>query len=53
MIVLAFSMTDKANQVKFFEKIFLMANISLKIVFEILVPILRGADIDSLDQELW
>ena len=52
MIVVAFLMTDKANQVKFFEKIFLVANVSPKVVFGILFFILSSANIDFLDQKL-
>ena len=49
MVVEAFLMTDKANRVKFFEKTFLIANVSLEVVFGILFLILNGADIDFLD----
>ena len=33
MIITAFLVTDKANRVRFFKEIFLMVNISLKVVF--------------------
>ena len=33
MVVAAFSVIDKANQVRFFKKTFLVANISPKVVF--------------------
>ena len=52
MIVAAFSVRDKANWVKFFEVTFLVANISLEVVFEISFLTLSGADIDFLDWEL-
>ena len=52
MAVAAFSVTDKANQVRFFEETFLVANISPKVVIRILFPNLSGADIDFLGQEL-
>ena len=46
-------MTDKANQVKFFEESFLMANISLEVVFGILFLTLSFANIDFLEEKLW
>lgn len=33
IVVAAFLITDKANQIRFFKEIFLMVNISLKVVF--------------------
>ena len=45
-------MIDKANQVRFFKETFLVANISSKVVFEILFLTLSGANIDFLDREL-
>ena len=39
MIVAAFLVTDKTNQVRFFEKIFLVANISPEVVFGMLFDI--------------
>ena len=36
MVVSAFSVTDKANRVRFFEKTFLLANVSPKIVLGML-----------------
>ena len=44
---------DKANQVRFFEKIFLMANVNLEVVFGMLFFTLSSTDIDFLDQKLW
>ena len=38
---------------KFFEITFLIANISLEVVFEKLFLTLNGANIDFLDQKLW
>ena len=38
MVVAAFSVTDKTNRVKFFEKTFLVANISRELVLIILFP---------------
>ena len=46
-------MTDKANRVKFFEEIFLVANVYPEIVFGIPFLILSGADVDFLGRELW
>ena len=52
MVVATFSVTDKANQVRFFEKTFLVANISLEVVLGILFLTLNSADVDFLDWEL-
>ena len=52
MIVVAFSVTNKANQVKFFEETFLVANISPEIVLGISFLILSGADINFLGRKL-
>ena len=52
MVVAAISVTYKANQVRFFEEIFLVANVSLKIVFWIFFPNLSDADIDIFNWEL-
>ena len=48
MVVVAFSVIDKANQIRFFEKTFLMTNISLKVVFKMLFLIISNANIDFL-----
>ena len=52
MVVVAFSVTDEANQVRFFEETILVANVSLEIVFGIPFLTLSGADINFLGQEL-
>ena len=52
IVVAAFSVTDKANQVRFFEETFLVANISLEIVFEMLFFTLSGSNVNFLGQEL-
>ena len=52
MVVAAFLVTDKVNQVKFFEKIFLVANVSPEVVFRILFFTLSNADIDFLNWKL-
>lgn len=46
MVVAAFSITDKANYIKFFEEIFKMANISLEIVLKMLFFISKTANIN-------
>ena len=48
MVVTAFSVTDQANRVIFFEKTFLMANVGPEIVLGMLFLTLSGADIDFL-----
>lgn len=52
IVVVAFLVTNKANQIRFFKKTFLFANDSLEIVLEILFFTLSDADIDFLGQEL-
>ena len=52
IVVAAFLVTDKANQVKFFEETFLVANVSLKVVFRMLFFVFSSANIDFLDWEL-
>ena len=52
MVVAAFSVEDKANQVRFFEETFLVANVSPEVVLEIPFLTLSGVDIDFLCQEL-
>lgn len=49
IVVIAFSVTDKVNSIKFFKQIFLIDNVSLEIVFEMLFFILNNANIDFLD----
>ena len=53
IVVVAFSVVDKANQVKFFEMTFLVANICLKIVFKMLFLTLSGANVDFSVQKLY
>ena len=45
-------MTDKVNQVWFFEETFLVANVSPEVVLEMFFHTLNGADINFLDQKL-
>ena len=53
IVIAAFLMSDKANRVKFFEETFLVANVSLELVFEISFLTLSDIDVDFLDQGLW
>ena len=52
MVVTAFSVTDKTNQVKFFEETFLVASVSSKIVLGIPFLILNDEDVNFLSREL-
>ena len=52
MVVAAFSVVDKANRVRFFEEIFLVANISPEVVFGMPFLTLSGADVDFSGREL-
>ena len=52
MVVAAFLVIDKANQVRFFEGTFLVANVSSEVVFKILFLNLSGADVDFLERKL-
>ena len=53
MVVAAFSVMDKINQVRFFEETFLMANVSPEVVFRMFFLTLSNANIDFLDRNLW
>ena len=52
MVVTAFSMTNKANQVRFFEETFLGANVGPEVVLAMFFLTLSSADIDFLGREL-
>ena len=52
MVVAAFLVEDKANQVKFFEEIFLVANVSPEVVLGMFFLTLSDADVDFLGHEL-
>ena len=52
MVVTAFSVVDKANRVKFFEEIFLVANVSLEVVLGMPFLTLSNANVDFLGQDL-
>ena len=45
MVVTAFSVTDKSNQVRFFEETFLVAIVSPEVVFGMLFLTLSSADV--------
>lgn len=49
MVDVAFLIMDQANYIRFIEEIFLMTNISPKVVFGISFFILSGADINFLE----
>ena len=53
MMVAAFSVTDQANKIKFFEETFLVANVSPDMVLEMLFFILNSANVDFSKRELW
>ena len=52
IVVAAFSVMDKANQVRFFEETFLVANVSPEVVLGMPFLTLSGADVDFSGQEL-
>ena len=52
MVVVAFSVTDKANRVRFFEETFLVANVSPEVVLRMPFLTLSGADVDFSGREL-
>ena len=51
MIVTLFLVTNQENQVRFFEKTFLVANISPKVIFVILFLTLNSTNSDFLEQK--
>ena len=52
MVVAAFLVTDKANLIRFFEKTFLVDDVSLEVVFGMLFLTPSGVDIDFIDWKL-
>ena len=52
MMVAAFLVTDQANKEKFFEEIFLVANVSSDVVLGMPFFTLSGADIDFPKRKL-
>ena len=53
MVVVAFSVTDQANRIKFFEEIFLVANVSLDVVLEMPFLTLSSTDVGFPKRKLW
>ena len=53
MVVAAFSVIDQANRIRFFEKTFLVANVSPDMVFGMPFFTLSDADIDFPKKKLW
>ena len=53
MVMAAFSITDKANWVRFFKETFLVVNVSPEVVLGMLFLTLSGANVDFLDRNLW
>ena len=53
MIVAVFLMINWVNKIKFFEEIFLMANVNLDMVLEMLFLTLNNANVDFLKRKLW
>lgn len=52
IVVMTFSIIGKANQRRFLKKIFLVANVSSKVLLGILFLTLSRADVDFLDRKL-
>ena len=52
MVVAVFSVVDRANQVRFFEKTFLVANVSPEVVYGMSFITLSSTDIDFSGWEL-
>ena len=52
IVIIDFLLIDKANQVRFLKKTFLLTNVSPEVVFGIFFLILSSADVDFLDWEL-
>ena len=52
IMVAAFSVTDQADKVRFFEEIFLVANVSPDVVFRMSFLTLSGANVDFSKREL-
>ena len=52
MVIIIFLVTDKVNWIRFFEKTFLVANISLKLVLRMLFLTMNSVDVNFLDWKL-
>lgn len=50
MVIVVFSVNDKNRKVRFFEKNFLLANVSLDVVFRISFLILNNTDFRFLEE---
>lgn len=53
IIVMAFSVTDQVEKVRFFKETLLMANFNLDVVFEMFFFIFNGINIDFLKKKFW
>ena len=53
MVVVAFSVIDKANRVRFFEETFLVANVSPEVFLGMPFLTLSGANVDFFGRKLW
>ena len=53
IVVAAFSVTDQTDRVRFFEKTFLVVNVSPDVVLGMLFLILNSTDVDYPKKELW
>ena len=53
MVIAAFAVMEKVNQVRFFEKTFMVANVSPEVVLEMLFLTLSNEDVDFSVWELW
>ena len=52
IVIATFLVINQTNQIQFFEKIFIMANINPNIVFEMLFFILNGVYVNFLKRKL-
>ena len=52
MVIAALSVNDQADRVRFFKETFLVANVSLDMVFGILFFTLNDADVDFSKRKL-
>ena len=52
IVIIAFSVTNKVNQVRFFKETFLVANICPEIIFVMFFLTLSDVNVDFLEQEL-
>ena len=53
IVVTAFLVTNKVNQVRFCNKTFLVTNVSLKVVLWMLFLILNDVDVNFFDHKIW